>query len=162
MGKLADRIAEALAGAAPADADVFRSNAKTFKDKLTLLQAEEEQIKADHAGTAVAVTEPVPLYLIEASGLHNRTPADFSEAVEEGDEVSPRVLQQTLDLFTGKQVQALVYNEQTSGPQTQKVQQAAEDNGIPVVPVTETLPPGEDYISWMTANVDALKRAMDK
>lgn len=160
MGKLADRIADALAKAAPADADVFRQNAKTFKERLTSLQDMEEQIKADHAGAAVAVTEPVPLYLIEASGLRNRTPADFSEAVEEGDDVSARSLQQTLELFTGRQVEALVYNEQTSSPQTEKVGQAAEDSGIPVVPVTETLPQGEDYISWMTANVDALKSAM--
>lgn len=160
MGKLADRIAAALARAAPANADAFGQNAKTFKERLTSLQGAEEQIKADHAGAAVAVTEPVPLYLIEASGLRNSTPADFSEAVEEGDDVSARSLQQTLELFTGKRVEALVYNEQTSSPQTQKVKQAAEASGIPVVPVTETLPQGEDYISWMKANVDALKSAL--
>ncbi|MEW2368043.1 zinc ABC transporter substrate-binding protein [Streptomyces sp. NPDC006656] len=162
MGKLADRIAEALTKAAPADADAFRQNAKTFKEKLASLQSEAAQIKADHGGAAVAVTEPVPLYLTEASGLRNLTPQDFSQAIEEGDEVSPRALQQTLDLFTGKQVEALVYNEQTSGPQTEKVKKAAESNGIPVVPVTETLPQGEDYISWMTSNVDALKTALDR
>lgn len=38
----------------------------------------------------MAVTEPVPLYLTEACGLVNRTPSAFSEAVEEGEEVSPR------------------------------------------------------------------------
>ncbi|MWA16223.1 metal ABC transporter solute-binding protein, Zn/Mn family [Streptomyces sp. BA2] len=160
-GKLADRIADSLAEAAPGDADTFRQNAKTFKEKLTSLQVKEEQIKEDHEGTAVAVTEPVPLYLTEASGLRNSTPEDFSEAVEEGDDVSPGVLQQTLELFTGRQVEALVYNEQTSGPQTEKVKDAAEDNGIPVVPVTETLPRGEDYVSWMAANLDALNSALD-
>ncbi|AVZ71249.1 ABC transporter substrate-binding protein [Streptomyces lunaelactis] len=161
VGKLADRIADSLAKAAPADADVFQQNAKTFKEELTSLQDKEARIEADHAGAAVAVTEPVPLYLVEASGLRNSTPSDFSEAVEEGDEVSPRTLQHTLELFTNKQVEALVYNEQTAGAQTEKVKQAAEDNSIPVVPMTETLPQGEDYISWMTANVDALKSALD-
>jgi zinc/manganese transport system substrate-binding protein len=162
VGKLADRIADALAKVAPADADAFRQNAKTFKERLTPLQDKEAQIKAEHAGAAVAVTEPVPLYLTEASGLRNSTPADFSEAVEEGDDVSARTLQQTLALFTDRKVKALVYNEQTVGPQTERVKQAAEDSGIPVVPVTETLPQGEDYISWMTANVDALKSALDR
>ncbi|MGW1373556.1 metal ABC transporter solute-binding protein, Zn/Mn family [Streptomyces sp. NPDC002446] len=162
MGKLADRIADALARTSPADADVFRHHAKTFKDKLTVLEQEEARIKADHAGAAVAVTEPVPLYMTEAMGLRNRTPADFSQAVEEGDDVSAQSLQRTLALFTGKQVKALVYNEQTSGPQTEQVKAAAEDNGIPVVPVTETLPQGEDYISWMIANVGAIKGALDR
>ncbi|MGY5137293.1 metal ABC transporter substrate-binding protein, partial [Streptomyces nigrescens] len=120
MGKLADRIAAALAKASPADADVFRHNAEAFKDKLTALESKERQVKAAHAGTAVAVTEPVPLYMTEAMGLRNKTPADFSEAVEEGEDVSAQSLQRTLALFTGKQVTALIYNEQTSGPPTEK------------------------------------------
>ncbi|MYT14098.1 MULTISPECIES: zinc ABC transporter substrate-binding protein [unclassified Streptomyces] len=161
MGKLADRIAAALAKAAPADADAFRHNAKTFKDKLTRLEEQEQGIKAAHGGSAVAVTEPVPLYLTEASGLRNKTPTDFSESVEEGSDVSPQSLRQTLDLFTRKQVKALVYNQQTSSPETEQVKQAAEDHGIPVVPVTETLPRGQDYLSWMRANVAALKHALD-
>ncbi|MFC8094835.1 metal ABC transporter solute-binding protein, Zn/Mn family [Streptomyces sp. NPDC057301] len=162
MGRLADRIADALADADPANGSVFRDNAEAFQDKLTSLQGRTGQIKADHAGTAVAVTEPVPLYLAEASGLVNQTPADFSEAVEEGDEVSPTSLRETLALFADGQVEALVYNEQTTSAQTEKVEKAARDHGIPVVPVTETLPRGEDYISWMTSNVDALKSALDQ
>nr|WP_229868196.1 zinc ABC transporter substrate-binding protein [Streptomyces chryseus] len=162
MSTLADRIADALAGAAPAEADVFGKNAGTFKDKLRVVQAAEERISAKHAGAAVAVTEPVPLYMIEASGLRNVTPPDFSEAVEEGEEVSPRVLRETLALFTERKAEALVYNAQTSGPQTEKVEKAARDNGIPVVPVAETLPVGKDYIGWMTDNVEALRRALDQ
>ncbi|MCJ1680410.1 zinc ABC transporter substrate-binding protein [Streptomyces sp. APSN-46.1] len=162
MGKLADRIADALVKAAPAGSRTFRENAEKFQEKLASLQSKAELVKADHAGAAVAVTEPVPLYLIEASGLVNRTPGDFSEAIEEGEEVSPTSLRETLALFTGRGVEALVYNGQTAGPQTEKVKKAAEDNGIPVVPVTETLPQGEDYISWMTSNVDAIKSALDR
>ncbi|MEU6880312.1 zinc ABC transporter substrate-binding protein [Streptomyces sp. NPDC046712] len=162
MGKLADRIAAALTKVAPEDGAVFQQNAATFKGELATLEERTEQINARHAGTAVAVTEPVPLYLTEASGLVNKTPVDFSEAIEEGEEVSPQSLRDTLALFTRKQVDALVYNEQTAGPQTEKVKQAAEDNSIPVVPVTETLPEGEDYISWMSSNVDALNDALDR
>ncbi|KPC62694.1 metal ABC transporter solute-binding protein, Zn/Mn family [Streptomyces chattanoogensis] len=161
MRKLADRIAAALAKAAPADADTFRQHAKTFKERLTTLENKEQQIRAAHSGAPVAVTEPVPLYLTEASGLRNKTPADFSQAVEEGSDVSPRSLRQTLALYTGNHVQALIYNQQTSSPETEQVKKAAEEHGIPVVPVTETLPPGEDYIGWMKANVAALKHALD-
>ncbi|WP_282697501.1 zinc ABC transporter substrate-binding protein [Streptomyces sp. CC208A] len=162
MGRLADRIAQALGRASPADADVFKKNAEDFKKELAGLEARTDRIKARDAGTPVAVTEPVPLYLTEACGLTNRTPAAFSEAVEEGDEVSPRVLRETLALFAGRQVRALVHNEQTSGPQTEQVKEAAEDNGIPVVPVTETLPQGKDYVGWMADNITALDRALDR
>ncbi|MGN9763536.1 metal ABC transporter substrate-binding protein, partial [Streptomyces sp. SD31] len=110
---LADRIATALAKADPDDAATFTAKAKDFKEKLKPLEAKEARIKADHGGEEVAITEPVPLYMVEASGLKNATPEAFSEAIEEGDDVSPRTLQETLALFTGKKVNALVYNEQT-------------------------------------------------
>ena len=162
VAKIADSIAAGLAKADPANAATFTKNAETFKSRLQPLEAKEVQIKKAHGGEAVAITEPVPLYMIEASGLVNRTPQEFSEAIEESDDVSPKTLQSTLALFTGKQVKALVYNEQTSGPQTEKVEQASKTAGIPVVPVTETLPKGKDYLGWMTDNVDALANALDK
>ncbi|MFG2269725.1 metal ABC transporter solute-binding protein, Zn/Mn family [Streptomyces chartreusis] len=162
VAELADRIAAALGKADPADSAIFTENAKDFVRLLRPLERKEARIKAEHGGEAVAITEPVPLYMIEASGLRNATPEEFSEAIEEGDDVSPRTLRSTLALFTGKKVEALVHNEQTSGPQTEKVERAAEAAGIPVVPVTETLPKGKDYVAWMTANVDALASALAK
>ncbi|MER7406882.1 zinc ABC transporter substrate-binding protein [Streptomyces sp. NPDC000070] len=162
VARVADRISAALAKADPADAAAFGKNATAFKARLTPLEAKEAQIKKEHGGEAVAITEPVPLYMIDASGLVNRTPAAFSEAIEEGDDVSPRILQESLALFSGRKVKALVYNEQTSGPQTEKSEAAAEAAGIPVIPVTETLPKGKDYLGWMTSNVDALASALAK
>jgi zinc/manganese transport system substrate-binding protein len=162
VGKIADRIAAALAKADTADAAAFRKNAAAFKAQLKPLAAKEAQIKKEHGGEGIGITEPVPLYMTEASGLVNKTPEQFSEAVEEGSDVSPKILQETLALYSGKQVKALVYNAQTSGPETQKVQDAAKAAGIAVVPVTETLPKGKDYLGWMTANVDALAGALAK
>ncbi|HEX7835130.1 MAG TPA: ABC transporter substrate-binding protein, partial [Pseudolysinimonas sp.] len=57
-------------------------------------------------------------------------------------------------------VRLLAYNEQTSGPETDRVRAAATAAGIPVVPVTETLPKGKDYVSWMNANLDAVGAAL--
>ncbi len=162
VAKVADRIAAALGKADPDGAAAFEKNAAAFKAKLTPLEAKEARIKKEHGGEGVAITEPVPLYMTEASGLIDRTPAAFSEAVEEGDDVSPRVLRESLALFSGRKVEALVYNEQTSGPQTEKAESAAKAAGIPVVPVTETLPKGKDYLGWMTGNVDALASALAK
>ncbi|MFC9502517.1 metal ABC transporter solute-binding protein, Zn/Mn family [Streptomyces sp. NPDC057002] len=162
VAKVADRTAAALTEADPSDAAVFEKNAAAFKAGLRPLEAKEARIRKAHGGAGVAITEPVPLYMTEASGLVNRTPAEFSEAIEEGDDVSPRILRENLALFSGRKVEALVYNEQTTGPQTEKTEAAAKAAGIPVVPVTETLPQGKDYLGWMTANVDALASALAK
>ncbi|MFF0013562.1 metal ABC transporter solute-binding protein, Zn/Mn family [Streptomyces sp. NPDC005374] len=162
VAKVTDRIAAALGKADPSNAAFYTKNAEAFKADLKPLEAKEAQIKKEHAGAAIAITEPVPLYMTGASGLVDKTPGEFSEAIEEGTDVSPKVLQEALALFSDKQVEALVYNAQTSGPQTEKSEQAARAAGIPVVPVTETLPSGKNYLTWMTGNVDALANALAK
>jgi zinc/manganese transport system substrate-binding protein len=160
VGRLVDRLVDALSAADAADAATFRANAATFKQRLATLESTEAQVKAAHTGAGVAVTEPVPLYLLEACGLVNKTPAEFSEAIEEGNDVAVSVLKQTLDLFADHKVVALVYNEQTTGPVTEQALKAARDAGVPVVPVTETLPAGESYVSWMTSNLDRIAAAV--
>ena len=158
--RLADRVSAALAKADPAGADAYAENAAAFKADVDKLEGRVAELKSAHSGDGVAITEPVPVYLLEAAGLRNETPDAFSEAIEEGGDVPPRALQETLDLLTEKKVKALVYNAQTSGPQTERLKKAAEDNGVPVVPVTETLPQGRDYISWMDGNITALREAL--
>ncbi len=158
--KVADDVAVRLGAIDPAGKAEFTANAKAFGDKLAAITAEVEAIKAAHSGTGVAVTEPLPLYLLEAAGLDNLTPEQFSEAVEQDTDVPPTVLQDMIALFTDKKVKALFYNEQTGGPQTDAVISAAKDNGIAAVPVRETLPEGQDYLTWMKANVTAMAAAV--
>lgn len=158
--KLVQTITATLSAASPPDATQFKANEATFTQKLTGLQAQEAAIKTAHAGAGVAVTEPVPLYLLEACGLVNKTPPQFSEAIEEGTDVPAAVLNQTLKLFRGAQVKVLAYNEQTAGPETEKVLSEAKADKVAVVPVTETLPDGKDYLTWMTSNLDALSTAL--
>ncbi|MBC6462169.1 zinc ABC transporter substrate-binding protein, partial [Actinomadura sp. HBU206391] len=155
--KLADQLARSLSKVDPSGSARFTQNATAFKAKLQPLQAKAAAVRSAKTGTAVAITEPVPGYLLQACGLVDKTPEEFSEAVEEGNDVSPKVLRDTLALFTGKQVKALVYNAQTGGPETQKLEQAAKSNGVAIVPVTETLPNGKDYLTWMTDNLNALQ-----
>ena len=160
VAKVADAIAGALGKADPGSAATFTANAAAFTAKLTPLEDTEAAVKAAHAGVGVAITEPVPVYLLDACGLVDRTPEQFSEAIEEGTDVSASVLNDTLSLFSGGKVELLVYNEQTSGPETERVLKAAKDAGVGIVPVTETLPEGEDYLAWMKANVDAVQSAL--
>ena len=72
----------------------------------------------------------------------------------------PAAIQDTLALFSSHQVVLLAYNEQTSGPATEQVKAAAAANNIPVIPVTETLPAGKDYIGWMSDNLKAIETVL--
>jgi zinc/manganese transport system substrate-binding protein len=162
--KLADTLATDLGQADPARAASFTTNAAAFTAKIDALAAKLDAVRAKHDGQKVGVTEPVALYMVEAAGLVDATPPEFSEAVEEGTDPPAAVLAATLATLQGPdKVKALLPNAQTETPLTTQVEQAATANGVPVVKVTETLPPGvDDYVTWMTQQIDALSQALGR
>ncbi|CAN5175894.1 zinc ABC transporter substrate-binding protein [soil metagenome] len=160
MEKLVIHLVSALIAAAPADANRFENNAENFIQRIYGFEAQEASLKQRYSGKTYVMSEPVPGYMLEAVGLKDVTPQAFSRAIEAGTDVPPTALRDTLDLFTDGGAHLLAYNKQTAGPQTQAVLWAAHRNSIPVVGVTETLPPDLDYVHWMTANLNDLASAL--
>lgn len=160
---LADRLAEELGRVDAANAATYTANAETFGTEISGLQERVAAIGTSVPGASVAVTEPVPVYLVEEAGLANATPEEFSEAVEEDTDPPAAVVAETLGLFApGSPVRALILNAQTQTPTTDQVRQAAEGAGVPVVEMTETLPDAyPDYLGWMSSQVDALSAALN-
>lgn len=153
-------IAEELGQLAPDHAADFTANADAFTQQIAGLEDSLAQIEAKDAGAKVFVTEPVPVYLIEAAGLDNATPNEFSEAVEEGQDVPPATLLESLQLVDSGQISVMIVNPQTGGAETTQVEDEAKAKNIPVIEFTETLPEGQTYISWMQSNISALSDAL--
>ena len=160
MSRLADALAEKLGALEPSSAGDFRTNAAALKKELGGLETRLSTLKASAAHGGVAVTEPVPVYLLEAAGLENRTPAEYSAAIEAGSDVPPAVLRSAIDVVKSGKIRLLAYNPQTEGPQTRALKEAAVAAGVPVVDFSETLPEGKGYLQWMSANVDNLAKAL--
>ena len=160
IAHVAEAITEALVETDAGNAASYESNLAAFLTDLESLEADMEALAGSLGGGTVAATEPVPVYLLAELGFEDGTPEEFSEAIEEGADVPPLALQQTLDLIDSGDVRLLAYNEQTESPETQRVRESAESAGIPVVSFVETLPEGEDYVSWMRANVEAVQSAL--
>jgi len=161
MGRLADDLASRLGELEPDSAATFTANAGTFKSELDELAGKLGGLKTVAAGDKVAVTEPVPLYLLADAGLENATPEDYTAAIEEGSDVPPAVLKAATDLVASKSVRFLAYNAQTEGPQTEALKKAAETAGVPVVDFSETLPEGKTYLQWMTDNVNNVSKILE-
>ncbi len=157
--KVVAAVVNELSTIDPTNAAAYKANGETLTTAITGLETRANNLASEGD---VAVTEPVPVYLLQAVGLTNATPDDFTEAIEEGSDVPPLALQDTLALLSSKSVRLLAYNSQTASPETERVRQAAEDAGVPVVEFTETLPAGADYVSWMTANLDAVAAALSR
>lgn len=162
MTRLADAVEVKLAALDPGSAGTFQANAGTFKKEIAELSGQVAALAATSARAPVAVTEPVPLYLLESAGLVNKTPADYTAAIEEGSDVPPAVLKEATELAGSKDIKLLAYNTQTEGPQTLALRKAAESAGVPVLDFSETLPEGKSYVEWMSGNVDSIRQALAK
>jgi zinc/manganese transport system substrate-binding protein len=157
---VAEAIAAELSELDPDNAATYAANADAFAAEIEGLEAGLAELDSAHAGERVFATEPVPGYLIAAAGLEDVTPDAFSEAVEEGQDVPPATLLESLELLESGDVRVVVTNTQTAGAETAQILDEAEAGGIPAIAFSETLPEGQTYISWMQANVDALKDAL--
>ncbi|MFI8569496.1 metal ABC transporter solute-binding protein, Zn/Mn family [Rhodococcus sp. NPDC078407] len=156
----AEEIAEKLGQLDPDNAAQYTANAEAFHEQAHAITDVTDKIAADFSNTPVAQTEPIAHYLIEESDLDDRTPEDFKDAIEEGNDPSPASIAATRDLFTSDSVRALIYNTQTEDAVTQDIRSTSEAAGIPVVEVTETLPAGMTYIEWQTKAATDLQAAL--
>ena len=157
---VAGELAAKLAAADPGKADQYRSRAEEFGRRADKIQGAEEALRQARPGAAVIATEPVAHYLLQAVGLVDKTPPGFTSAVEQDTDPAPADVAAVLDLIKGRDVAAVVFNDQTVTSATRRVRDAARDAGVPVVGVTETLPAGSDYLSWQNDTVDRLAQAL--
>ncbi|MFC9788234.1 metal ABC transporter solute-binding protein, Zn/Mn family [Rhodococcus sp. NPDC127528] len=157
---VAKQVATELGELDPANAAAYTANAAAYHEKLHAITAVTSSIAKNHPQAPVAQTEPIAHYLLAAADLHDKTPEDFTKAIEDGNDPPPAAIAATRDLLAAKKVGALVYNTQTQDKVTKDIRSAAEAAGIRVVEVTETLPTGVDYITWQTNNAEQLAAAL--
>ncbi|MEX0159434.1 MULTISPECIES: metal ABC transporter solute-binding protein, Zn/Mn family [unclassified Microbacterium] len=160
MIHVVEAIAEELATIDPDGEAEFTANAEEIVADLEGFEADLETLKTDAAGANVIITEPLPGYIATAAGLTDVTPEGFAEAVEEGSDVAPATLLDTLNVVDGGDVAAVLTNAQTGGAETQRVEDAATAAGIPVVAFTELLPEGSSYSEWMSDAIQSLADAL--
>lgn len=160
MIHVVEAIAEELTELDPDGAKEFAANAADLTADLEGFEADLEGIKSSAAGADVFLTEPLPGYLAAAAGLTDVTPEGFAESVEEGTDVAPAVLLEALTVIDDGQVTAVLTNAQTGGAETERVEAAAKDAGIPVVAFTELLGDGSSYSEWMRDAIQSLAAAV--
>ena len=161
MPAVANAIAADLAQLDPGHASYFKANAASFIASLAPWNAAVAAFKSAHPGVPVATTEPVADYMLQAAGADNLTPFGLQADIMNGVDPSPQFVAAQDALFTQHKVKVFVYNQQVTDALTESFIKLAQQNGIPVIGVYETMPtPGYDYQSWMLAEVNALNKAV--
>jgi zinc/manganese transport system substrate-binding protein len=158
---VASGIADQLGKLDPGDAATFTANAKTVNDSLAPINTAIANIKAKYPGAPVGYTERVPGYLVQAAGLTLATPAAFAQSIEDGNDPSPADNAAMDAALTDKKIKVLLFNGQVTSPATDTVKQLAQKSGVPVVGVTETLPPTDkDFQDWQLRQINEITTAL--
>lgn len=157
MTEFVQDFAEHLGELAPDNAEIYEQNAAHLAAELEALDERNRALDSD--GLSYLATEAVSGYLLDHAGLDNRTEPEFLNAIEHGDDVSPRLYSQALDL--AEEVDLLSYNSQTETQQSSRIRTAAEDADTSVIEFTETIPEeASGYLDWMDSNIDQLEQAL--
>lgn len=160
MIKLVDEVAETMSEKSPEHKDEFTKNADDLRGKLEELNKKITDAQSQNKGKKAAATEPVPLWLFEDMGLEPVTPPEFLSAIEEGNDAPPLVFKKAQDQLKNKEVAILGYNTQATNEQAESLKKAADDAGIPVVDMAETMPKDSNYVDWISGYVDEVNSAL--
>ncbi len=152
-------LTEVLAADDPAGAPGFRRRLASFQASIQPIQARIAAIRERLAGTPVTATEPIFGYMFDALGMRSRNQAFQLSVMNNTEPSAADVAAFERDLRTHR-VKLLVYNSQATDPTAARMEAIAKAAGVPVVGATETEPPGETYQAWMTAEIDAVARAL--
>ena len=159
---IAQTVTDSLKKLDPADAALFSKNLQSFSESLSKVRQKILQLKAKWNGTPVGLTETIFLYQAAPIGLSVLTPFEFQKAIAEGNDPPADTVVTAESQVKRKKIKVLIYNAQTVSSVTTKLQDEARAAGIPVVPVTETMPAAMNYQNWMLSQLTGLERALGK
>ena len=159
MPAVAKAIAAALGTADAAHASDYAVRLTNFLGSLKPLNDKIAAIRGKYAGTAVTASEPVFGPMAEALGLTMRNER-FQLSIMNDTEPSARDVAAFEQDLKDHQVRVMFYNKQASSKVVQHLVALARAANIPVVGVTETMPPGLSYQDWMLGELNDTDKAL--
>jgi zinc/manganese transport system substrate-binding protein len=161
MPAVAAGIADALAKADAAHASDYSTRLKIVLAALDQVAQRVAQLKAKHGGTPVTATEPVFGPMARALGLTMRNER-FQLAMMNDTEPSARDIAAFESDLKERKVRLLIYNSQVSEKLTERLRDIAKRAKVPVIGVTETMPPNVKFQDWLLGELEALDKALSE
>ena len=119
VGDVAAVIGAAIESLDESKVDEVETRVADFREKIAARKAQLDALRA--TPKTVFLTEPLIAYMAEDAGYTDATPAEFSEAIEEENDVPPTVFAQAVDLITSNAVDVIYLNATTQTSQIEKL-----------------------------------------
>jgi zinc/manganese transport system substrate-binding protein len=162
--RVTNKVAADLKSLDRADAGYFGSlNNRFLTVTLRPYFQEISTISRKYHGVSVGATESIFVYLASALHLNLVTPPGFMKALSEGTEPTAQDKATFDDQVSHKKIKVFVFNIQNSTPDTSSLERKAKSEGIPIVPITETLQPASaSFQSWQVNQLKSLAGALHR
>lgn len=159
--EVADAVTGEFSKLDPQATDYFTQRRAQFAAAIAPYTGLIAKIKAGAAGKSYAATETIFDYQAQALGLVNKTPEGYRRASASESDPSPGDIDSFRSALAGRRIDVLIYNTQTEGSIPEQIRTAAEQAGVPVVNVTETVAPGQtSFEDWQYTQLVALGKAL--
>jgi zinc/manganese transport system substrate-binding protein len=159
MPAVAKALTAVLAKADPAHAGEYKARLAAFLSSLKPLHEKIAALRKKYGGLPVTASEPVFGYMASALGLKMRN-YRFQLSIMNDTEPSARDVAAFENDLKQHKVRVMFYNKQASDKIVQHLVELAHAAKIPVVGVTETMPPGMTFQQWMSSEVDDTGKAL--
>jgi zinc/manganese transport system substrate-binding protein len=159
MPAVATALAAALSAADPTGRSGYESRLVTFLASLEPLNEKIDAIRGKFADSAVTASEPVFGYMAAALKLKMRN-EKFQIAVMNDTEPSARDVAAFEQDLKKQKVRVMFYNKQATSKIAQHLIALAQAAKIPVVGITETIPPGLSFQQWMLGQLNDTDKAL--
>lgn len=161
MPALVKALAERLSAIDPDGKAAYEANRDAYLASLAPIAAQAAELRGRFAGVPVAATEPVFGCMADAIGLKMQNEA-FQQAIMNETEPAARDVAAMEEAIRDAKVKVLFYNAQVEDAFTRNLADLARKSGVPLVAVTETMPEGKTFASWMKDTLDATAKALGK
>jgi len=163
VGQVRAAILSNLKQLAPDASAYFDSQSAAVDHEFNTYHTLINQIASQFGGTRVGATESIFVDMAYTTGLSLISPAEFMNAISEGNDPSARDVAAFQNLIQNHQIKVLVYNTQTVTPPTEQLKALAQQNNIPIVGVSETMPLGaRTFQGWHASQLELLLQALQK
>ncbi len=157
---IAQQITSDLKKEDPNDSSYYDTNLMRFDQSLQQINQLMMSIKNKYTNTPIGLTETIYLYQSRMLGFNVLTPFAFEKAVSEGNDPPANTVITVNNQIKNHLIKILIYNSQTITPVTSNLQNESQKAGIPVVPVSETMPVNEHYQTWMLNQLNNLDKTL--
>lgn len=152
--KYVDYLVKRLSKIDKKHAAYFKTNGEKYLAKVNKIKQIAKSVDKK-TNKPVFVSEPVFDYALEEAG-YKVGDKEFEEAVENGTDPSPKMINKMTKDIEDKKIAFFVNNTQASSSTVKTFVKLAKKNNVPVLNVRETIPNHTTYLAWIRENYQNL------